>query len=161
MLYYEIFADHLQQNIYALYVLFGWGVLCMIVGGIQLLRVPRRSYLHFFFLMNGLWGIVTIGIALGSLLYLSSLQTAEFGLSEILYTGFAFEKMVLVNIGLNITYVAIGAILVERGKHHKKHLYRGFGHALWIQGGFLFVFDTLLFLLNYVVNQQYKVFILF
>ncbi|MFW5703333.1 MAG: DUF6992 family protein [Patescibacteria group bacterium] len=161
MLYYEIFASQLQQNIYAIYVLFGWGVVNLIFGTIQLIRHKRSTQPYYFYLMSMCWGVVNTGIAIGTLAYLSSINTDTFGLTEIIYTGFTFEKTVLANIGLNIAYIAIGAFLVERGKHLKKHLYKGFGHAIWLQGGFLFIFDTVLFLLNYMANQEYRVFILF
>ena len=92
---------------------------------------------------------------------LTAILPTEIDLKSTINTGFFFEKILLVNIGLDIAYVAIGSYLVEHGKRVKKVMYEGYGKALWLQGGFLFFLDIVLFLMNFYYNQQYGTFILF
>lgn len=160
-MYSEILSEQLQMNSNAMYLLLTWAVINIVGGIILSIIYKRRSILKHFFQMNALWNFINLGIAIGALYYISSINPAEMDLKQILYSVFTFEKLLLFNAGLNIAYIAIGSYMVERGLHHKRHLLEGFGKALWLQGGFLFLLDLALYYMNTVFNQRYSIFILF
>ena len=64
------------------------------------------------------------------------------------------EKVLLLNVGLDVAYVTSGFLLKEMSKNNPDnyHRYRGFGNSLLLQGGFLFVFD----IIQFVVHQQHR-----
>ena len=63
------------------------------------------------------------------------------------------EKILLFNAGLDVAYVMGGLYLNERGKNatdtQKRDQLRGFGKAVVLQGGFLLVFDTVMYLVHH------------
>jgi hypothetical protein len=160
-MYYEIAADQIALNVYGAYVLLIWAVGNIIAGSILRLRHKKNAELRHFHEFNALWNVVNLGIALVSLFWLNRLEPVDMELKQVIYTMFCFEKLVLFNAALDIAYVAVGFFLRERGEHRKDHRLLGYGRSLWVQGGFLFLFDLALFALNAYFNQKYAFFILF
>lgn len=161
MLYFEILAKQIEININGMIVLLAWSVLNIIIGAVLMLRYKKKEPMRYFFQMNALWNIVTAIIAIGSLFMLSGILPDDMDLSRVIFQGFSFEKVLLVNVGLDIAYVAIGSYMVEHGLRVNKPILQGYGKALWLQGAFLFLFDITLYLINFYYNQQYATFILF
>jgi hypothetical protein len=136
-------VDHQRT---AMLLLGGWAI-----GNIGLglgLRAGRDGEARRFHEMNALWNTVNLGIA--GLGYLSLLRAdlppdAFASLRE--NTGFA--KVLLFNAGLDVGYLMGGLYLRERAKRPDadQDQLRGYGNAILLQGGFLFVFD----LVNYFV----------
>jgi hypothetical protein len=62
------------------------------------------------------------------------------------------EKIFLANAALDVAYMAGGLYLHERGRQQtnsaRADQLRGFGNAIVLQGGFLLVFDTAMYLLH-------------
>lgn len=138
-----------------------WAILNIVVGVILSHFYKHKQFLQHFFQMNALWNIVNLLVAGAGIYILSQINPAEMELKAIIYTVFTFEKLLLLNAGLSIAYIAIGSYLVERGLHHKSTVLQGFGKSLWLQGGFLFILSILLYFLNTGYNQRYSIFILF
>jgi hypothetical protein len=55
------------------------------------------------------------------------------------------EKILLLNCGLDLGYIAMGGYLVERGRRKEKLQWIGFGKSIVLQGAFLLVFDAILY----------------
>lgn len=160
-MYSEILAEQIQINQTGMYLLLGWSVVNIVAGTVATFYYKKNPVLKHFFQMNALWNIVNLVIAAIGLHQLSLLDPSTVKLQELLYKVFTFEKLLLFNAGLDIAYIAIGSFLVERGANHKSTLLKGFGKALWLQGGFLFLFDILYYFINTGINQRYSTFILF
>ncbi len=98
--------------------------------------------------MNGYWNGVNLVIA--GLGYLNALNgdSAGLGFSESLKEQHSIEKILLFNAGLDLGYIAGGLYLNERAKNSAKNQdrFKGFGRSIMLQGGFLFVFDVILYL---------------
>lgn len=159
-MFYEQFAEQLRINSTGITILLVWAIGCILAGAFFWFKSAKKEQ-RAFFQMTMMWGIINLLIAAGSMLYFSSLNPEELDLQTIIYTGFTIEKLLLFNAGLDIAYVAIGSFLHERGSHTKSALLRGYGRALWIQGGFLLIFDIVFYIINTTLNQQYSFFILF
>jgi hypothetical protein len=63
-----------------------------------------------------------------------------------------FQNIFLLNAGLDAAYIATGLYLRERSKNSPNHSNRlkGYGNSLFLQGGFLMVFDIAM----YFIHQQ-------
>ncbi len=160
-MYESIVSEQLLINTNAMYLLIAWAVINIISGFALSAYYKKQPVLKNLFLFNALWNIVNLGIAIGGFLFLSLLDPVEIQLKELLYTMFTVEKLVLFNAGLDLAYIAIGSYMFERGLHHKSARLQGFGRSMWIQGGFLFLFDIILYYINTMFNQRYNIFILF
>lgn len=161
MMFYEVFAEQIRLNMNGMTVLFVWAVLNIVVGLAAYFKFAHQKKLRYFFQMNMFWNIINLILAAGTLYYLSRIVSSELDLQTIIYNAFTFEKLLLLNIGLDIAYFAIGSYLIEHGKRLKKVRLEGYGQSLWLQGGFLFLFDLVLYLLNSVYTQKYAFYILF
>lgn len=160
-MYQDIATQQLRYNMNGMIILLVWAVANIIFGLILANKWKDSQQKKSFYLANAVWNVVNLVLALGSMVLLSNIVPTNLKLSELLYTFFNFEKLIALNLGLDIAFVAIGSFLVERGKHMKKMSFEGYGKALWIQGGFLFLLDICLYVLNWYFNQKYSVFILF
>lgn len=160
-MFQEIAAEQLKINMDGMIVLLAWAIGNIVVGLLLANKNKRAPLRRAFFQANAAWNVVNLVLALGSIFMLSRIVPAHIQLKETIYTFFNFEKIVLLNVGLDIAYVAIGSFLYERGRHTKHAMYEGFGRALWLQGGFLFLLDICLYLINMYYNQKYAIFILF
>ena len=133
-----------QRN--AMLVLGGWAV-----GNIGLglaLRANSTGETRRFHEMNAIWNGVNLGIA-GFGYYAALREPATLGAFAALEKEQTFQKVLLFNAGLDVGYMLGGMYLLERGRRPAADTdrLRGYGKAVLLQGGFLFVFD----LVNYFV----------
>ncbi|MCX7997283.1 MAG: hypothetical protein N2691_06060 [Patescibacteria group bacterium] len=157
----EIALRQIALNTTGMNVLLAWGILNLVVGLFLAFRFNKKQQMHWFFLMNAMWGGINTAIAGGAIFFLGTIQPAQMELRQIIYLMFNFEKILVFSMGLNIAYVAIGAFLSACGAHEKKPVLLGFGRAIQVQGGALLLFDTALLLLNMPLTKEYGFSILF
>ena len=133
-------------------VLSGWALTNIAVGGYGNFTANGRT--KYFHQMNAAWNLVNLGI--GTFAYLQALQTdpSSFSLAQSLQESQSFEKILLLNIGLDVGYMATGAYLWERGIRKDSNRLLGYGPALILQGGFLLVFDAILFAAHNSQSQK-------
>jgi hypothetical protein len=93
-------------------------------GGVLGLWWARAPFFRAFWFMTGAWGLVDGGLAF--LGWLGEGAERE-----------ALRRLLLLNAGLDLGYLALGLLLFSRRQAHL----RGFGAAILVQGGFLFLFD--------------------
>ncbi len=128
-------------------VLGGWAVANIATGAYGWSQFDgQQKYFH---QMNFFWNTVNLGIA-GYALY-NNAQT-DFGLfteGEGVRQHLRTERILLINNGLNLGYIGTGMFLRHRATRNEKRvdLFRGYGNSLILQGGFLFLFDSTLYLL--------------
>jgi hypothetical protein len=88
-----------------------------------------------FYIMNGAWGVINLGIALPGLL---SKQKSTTSIYELQKNQTKLEKLFLANAILDVVYITGGFYLKEYGSHQedtkKQHMYNGFGNSVIIQG---------------------------
>ncbi|MDW3648154.1 MAG: hypothetical protein R8P61_13890 [Bacteroidia bacterium] len=133
----------------AMYVLGGWAVGNIALGGIQRSRLSgEQKYFHE---MNLFWNLVNLGIAGAALYGNAQLDPSSLSLFESLHEQDKLEKILWFNVALNGSYILGGAWLKERSKSatNRPERLKGYGNSLMLQGGFLLVYD-----LVHVLIQQ-------
>ncbi len=104
---------------------------------------------------NVMWNTVNFALAGFGLYGSLTALPGSFGLAQTITEQYSLEKILLFNAGLDIGYMATGLYLIERAKHINKssNRFKGYGQALILQGGFLFLFDLVMFAIH---NQHGK-----
>jgi hypothetical protein len=98
--------------------------------------------------MNLGWAGINLGLsAVGLLTSPSVSETPQ--LADVLSRQRSLENVYLFNAGLDVGYVFAGLWLRELANRSKREdQLRGFGTAIVVQGGFLFAFDLVMFLVH-------------
>ncbi|MAO64029.1 MAG: hypothetical protein CL666_03430 [Balneola sp.] len=102
----------------------------------------------YFYQMNAGWNLVNLGIAGFALYGISQIDASALSYSESLGELQNLDKVLLFNAGLDVGYMAAGAWLWERGIRKESQRLEGYGKSLILQGGFLFVFDLVLYMIH-------------
>lgn len=133
-------------------VLSGWAFINLAVGTYGTLSTQGR--LKYFHQMNAAWNIVNLSI--GAFAYYQTLHTDLSSLTFMQSMGEArsIENFLLLNIGLDVGYIAAGAYLWERGIRKDNNRLLGYGPSLILQGGFLLLFDAFLYGAHRSNNEQ-------
>ena len=126
-------------------VLTAWALGSIVGGGYGLARAPRRSAAFYFQAMTVGWGLVNAALAFGGIYALQPVAPAGLRLADLFGAQLRNENLFALNAGLDAAYVMTGFYLRARAEApdaaHPARL-RGYGRALWVQGGFLLVFDA-------------------
>jgi hypothetical protein len=134
-----------------------WAVGNIALGSVLAAR-SKNAENKAFHQMNAGWNLVNLAIA--GFGYYSSQQSVPTDLTAwvLLEKNYGLQKTFLFNAGLDIGYMAGGALLMERSKNTIKNpeRLRGFGKSVILQGGFLFVFDVAHFFVIKADNQALK-----
>jgi hypothetical protein len=102
-----------------------------------------------FYLMNGAWGLINLGIALPGAI---AAQKNSGSIHEMQKTQTKMEKIFLANAMLDVAYVAGGVALKQYGYNQtevkRQQQFNGFGNSVIIQGAGLLIFDSFMTILN-------------
>ncbi|SNR53769.1 MULTISPECIES: DUF6992 family protein [Hymenobacter] len=134
-------------------VLGTWALLNLVVSGYYVKRTDARTEAHHFHLMNVAWNVVNTLLATWGILQAHPNQVTTLTLAESLAAQFTFEKILVLNVGLDAAYLCVGSWLRAQASSAAQRPERllGFGRSLWVQGGFLLLFDAG----SYLVYHQY------
>lgn len=102
-----------------------------------------------FYIMNGAWGVINLGIALPGLF---SKPKASATIYDMQKNQTNTEKLFLANAVLDVAYITGGLYLKQYGYNQselkKQQQFNGFGNAVIVQGAGLLVFDAFMTVLN-------------
>ena len=102
-----------------------------------------------FYIMNGAWGVINLGIALPGLLSKTKPAPSFYDLQK---NQTKLEKLFLANALLDVVYISGGFYMKEYGSNQsdikKQQLYNGFGNSVVMQGAGLMIFDVAMTVLN-------------
>lgn len=144
--------QRIELNSRAMKVLSGWALINIAAGSVG--YASSSGSTKYFHQMNAAWNIVNLAIAGGALYQYGQADPAAFTFAESLSEARNMENILLLNIGLNVSYIAAGGFLWERGLRKTSNRLRGYGQSLIVQGGFLLLFDSVLYVLNRSHNRQ-------
>ncbi|PWN05422.1 DUF6992 family protein [Rhodohalobacter mucosus] len=147
----EINRERVGLNTGGMAVLGGWAVSNLLIGTVGMTRTGGS--VRYFHQMNAAWNTVNLAIA-GFGYYGLKNQSLDLTLAETISEYHTFEKILLFNAGLDVGYMALGAFLWERGLRKESERLTGYGQSLILQGGFLFSFDVVLYLLNRTQSEK-------
>lgn len=128
-----------------MYVLGSWAILNLATGAYGWSQTTGDT--KYFHQMNFFWNTVNISIA-GIALY--SNYTTDLTLlsnEELLNEQMKTERLLLINSGLDVLYIGTGFLLKGLSDRNagRADLLKGYGNSLILQGGFLLVFDLILY----------------
>ena len=131
----------LDYNLKGMLILGTWAVVNLILGALASFRTSGQT--QAFHQMNAYWNVVNLGIA--GFGFWQATQVAALNFWEVLVAQQQIEKVLLFNAALDFGYMAIGLLLIERGRRLEKERWIGFGKSILLQGAFLLLFDAILY----------------
>ncbi|MFY0575721.1 DUF6992 family protein [Cystobacter fuscus] len=141
-----------RMNQTAMTVLLGWAVLNIGTGTAG--HFVTQDETRAFWQANAAWNVVNLAISGLSLHGQATASPGSWDPARSLAEGQKMEKLLLLNAGLDVGYIAFGGLLLERGYRTDSARLRGWGKSLLLQGGFLLLFDTVLWVLNSSINSR-------
>jgi hypothetical protein len=125
-------------------VLGGWGIVNLTSGAIGWTNStsPEARY---FFQMNTIWGGVNFGTALLSYGGLQKTKKKHLTAAETLKEQEKIEKIFLINGYFDVAYIGTGLYLKIAGDSRHSPIMKGYGESVLLQGGFLLLFDGLMY----------------
>lgn len=143
--YTPFYEQSTKINNTGMYVLGFWALL-NITSGIYGWQKSEGSvrYVH---QMNAMWNVVNLSIASYALISNANYDIYSAGSHELWNKHLQTEKLFLTNAGLDVLYMSAGMGLRYMSKRNEKRsqLLKGYGNSLILQGGFLFVFDLVMY----------------
>lgn len=133
-------------------VLGGWAITNIATGAIGWSNTTGTE--KYFYQMNFMWNLVNLGIAGYSLNTWENINPWKFNQQQIMERHIKFENIYLINTGLDVVYAGTGFLLRHLSESSQKRpdLLMGYGNSIILQGGFLFLFDGLM----YVIQRNHK-----
>jgi len=130
----------------AMIVLGAWSTANLIYSGIATGQTSGSN--KYFHQMNVMWGGINLGLA--ALGYVGSRNKPGASLSKTLKQQSGIEKTYMLNMGLDVAYIAGGGYLRERSKRNTKdhQKFKGYGESIMLQGAALLVLDAVLFAIH-------------
>jgi hypothetical protein len=125
-------------------VLGSWAGANLITNGILLSNSSGSN--KYFYEMNVYWNVVNG--ALAGLGVLGAKKTQEnLSAFQTLEEQSSTEKTFLINTGLDAAYVMTGVYLLEKSKNSvdNQDMLKGYGQSVILQGGFLLLFDGIMY----------------
>ena len=139
-------------------VLGGWATANIITSSFSL--HTNNSYARYYHQMNIMWNGVNLALAGVGYWDASKHKKSNLVLAAVLQHQHKTEKIFLFNTGLDVAYITAGAYLKEKSKSKinpsKLH---GYGNAVMVNGGFLFLFDMVMYAVHHNHGKQLNNFI--
>ena len=139
------FAQHrISYNKKGMLLLGGWSATNIIVSAFA--SKTNNQQAHYFHNMNLMWNSVNLALATVGYISAGKETTNNLTLSNVLNHQNKTEKLFLFNTGLDVAYVIAGFYLKERGNSNiNPAKLKGYGDAVVMQGGFLLLFDAIMY----------------
>ncbi len=126
-----------------------WGVGNIIVGTAGALTTEKGSMLFSFHLMNASWNVVNLGIALPAYFGARKRLNKQYDIPGSFKLQRQQETLYAINMAADVLYVGSGVFLQEFGNRYSQNevrdSFKGMGYSLILQGGFLLLFDAVMF----------------
>lgn len=146
--YQDFYTHSMKVNTAGMYVLGSWAIANIATGAAGWSRNTGQTM--YFHQMNLFWNTVNLGIA-GFALYSNFTTDIALLPVESLYDKhLQTERLYLINGGLDIAYMGAGLLLRHLSTRNVKRpeMLKGYGNSVILQGGFLFVFDGIMYFIQ-------------
>lgn len=143
--YQNFYLKNQNNSNTGMYVLGSWALLNMASGAYGMSTQSGSS--KYFHQMNLMWNTVNLGIAGYALVSAHLTDPNLLSPEQMMDKHLLTEKVLLINAGLDVLYIASGAFMLNKSKSGTKRpdLFKGYGQSLVLQGGFLLAFDLILY----------------
>lgn len=145
-----LFEQHVDLSRTGMRILGGWALLNIAIGAVG--RTQTSGSIRYLHEMNAGWNLVNLSIAGFALMSLQDLAFASLG--QAYRESANLDRLLLLNSGLDVAYIATGGYLIERGLRKQDARLQGYGRSLLVQGGFLLIFDLALFALHQPITSS-------
>lgn len=137
------------------YVLGGWAFANIIIGGYLTYKL-EDGVTEAFHHMNAAWNLVNLGVAWTILHQANYSEPETYNLATSIAKHFQTQKLMMLNVGLDVSYTLAGLLLYEHSKNAKRlnYLLKGFGISLMMQGGFLLLLDITFYSIYSSYNNE-------
>lgn len=151
----DINLSSLEHQQKGMLVLGGWAVANILSGSIYAGKTEGAQ--RYFHQMNIGWNAVNLGIAALGYYQAVTADPDTWSLAESIRRNYNLEKILLLNTGLDLAYMAGGFWMQEKAKSATEYPERlkGFGRSLVLQGAFLLVFDIASFAIHAADNKHF------
>jgi len=136
-----------------------WAFLNAGYSGYQLSRTSGQEY-HFH-KMNLIWSGIDLAVGIPTFIRSHRIYKGKVQLKLDKYNAKKYLAIYSLNSWLDVAYIATGFIVKSRASHSADpNMLKGYGNSIIMQGGFLFSFDTVMYLLhrklykNHINNQS-------
>lgn len=129
-----------EINLTGMKILGGWALANMAIGSVAYFKTSGKN--RYFHQMNVFWNIANLGLATAGYFGAKADLNQQLSLARSVHDQHKIEKILLLNTGLDVGYMATGLFLAERGKNKSSDRLKGYGHSLILQGAFLLIFDS-------------------
>lgn len=137
-------ANRIRITSTGMEVLGGWGLANIGVGAIGWTSstTPQSRY---FYQMNTAWGGVDFLTALFGYSGTQRYKNKNLTAAQTLELQKHIEKIFLVNGAFDVAYIGTGLYLKLAGDSRNSPIMKGYGESILMQGGFLLIFDGLMY----------------
>jgi len=139
----------------AMITLAGWSAANIVVSGIA--TNTRNKENRYFHQMNVMWGGINLAIAGLGYWGAGREKINNPTLESVLKHQNRIEKTYLINAGLDVVYVGAGLLMNKTSDNQKNpERFRGYGNSIMIQGGFLLLYDAIIYAIHHKHGKQLK-----
>ena len=132
-------------------ILGSWGTLNLLSGSYGFYHAEGE--LRYFHQMNAAWNLVNLGIAGFGFYGALNADLSLIG-NEALVSLQQFDRILLINAGLDLLYIGAGAWMWKRGQTKGSDRLLGYGKSVVLQGGFLLLFDLGLYWIHHYKTSE-------
>lgn len=152
---HDFLQKSMNTNKTGMYVLGGWALTNMAVGGAGWARSTGDT--KYFHQMNFFWNTINLSIAGFSFYSIGQMTPMRMSPQEIMDMHMRFENLFLINAGLDLAYIGTGFLLrhLSINSQNRAEQLLGYGNSVILQGGFLFVFDGIMYLIQHSSRMNY------
>lgn len=139
----------------AMITLAGWSVANIIGSGIA--TDTRNKEMRYFHQMNVMWGGINLAIAGLGYWGANKEKINNPVLADVLKHQNKIEKTYLINAGLDVVYVGSGLLMNKTSDNQKNPAkFKGYGNSIMVQGGFLLLYDAIMYSIHRKHGKQLK-----
>ncbi|MEO6233187.1 MAG: hypothetical protein ABJB11_01645 [Ferruginibacter sp.] len=149
--------ERIKYDKKSMLVLGSWAVANMAIGAIG--TNTNNNQHRYFHQMNVIWNSANLLIAGLGYLAATHEKADNLTLTKVLLHQNNKEKTFIFNAGLDLVYISSGLYLTERSRRNADpSKLKGYGNAVMIQGGFLLLFDVIMYNLHHQHGKKLAAF---
>lgn len=139
----------------AMIVLAGWSAVNIVGSGIATNTSNKEN--RNFHQMNVMWGGINLAIAGLGYWGANREKIDNPTLEGVMKRQRRIEKTYLINAGLDVVYVGAGLLMNKTADNQKNpDKFRGYGNSIMMQGGFLLLYDGIMYAIHRSHGKQLK-----
>jgi len=147
--------ERIRYSKNAMIGLAGWSLANIVGSGIA--TDTRNKEMRYFHQMNVMWGSINMAIAGLGYRGANREKINDPSYESVSNHQRRIEKTYLINAGLDVLYVGSGLLMNKTSDNQKNpEKFKGYGNAVMLQGGFLLLYDAVMYAIHKNHGKQLK-----